>query len=93
MNVTYKKDTLNDEIIDPDDFYLDQLLDGFKYADKIWNQAIDSGEKYYRIEDLYCNFSCAEKSKQQIYESTIVPKEIWEIPHKAFAKLIKFNKA
>lgn len=92
MKVEYTEYKGTTKVVDIDEFWLEWLSGGICQADKNWHHYLDTGEPYcYGRNNMFWNYFLAETSKHQVYQCTIVPKEVWDIPHQIFAKLIKFK--
>jgi hypothetical protein len=93
MKVEYTKQIYVSRVVDLDEFWLEELSRGICQADKNWHHYLETGEPYcYGRNNMYLNFYYAETSKQQVFTQTIIPKEVWDIPNRAFARLIGFMK-
>jgi len=77
----------------PIEEYLKFILEGAAKADKYWLDCQETGEPYcYGRNDVYLNLYYAETGNRwQVYQKTIIPKEVWDIPNIAYAKLIGFR--
>ena len=92
MNVEYTEQTPISKIVDTDEFWIKWQNDGAINADKYWGECFNENEPYcYGRNDIYLNLYYAESRKQQTYDYFMIPPEVWEVPNKAFAKLINFR--
>jgi hypothetical protein len=75
----------------PEEQYLQFLLEGQKKADSYWNECQDTGEVYcYGRNDVYLNLYYAETGNRwQVYQQTIIPKEVWDVANQVFGKLLR----
>jgi len=94
MKVNYTETIPISKVVDTDEFWIQKQNDGAIVADKYWFKCWNNGEPYcYGRNDIYLNLFYAETGNRwQVYTQTIIPPEVWDIPNKAFAKLIGFEK-
>jgi hypothetical protein len=74
----------------PEEQYLQFLLEGQKKANEYWNECQENGEPYcYGRNNVYLNLYYAETGNRwQVYQQTIIPKEVWDLPNQVFGKLL-----
>ena len=87
----YNIDQIIGENIELERLYIKFLLDGERKANDYWMECRKTETPYcYGRNDIDLNYYYAECNERQVYNYTIIPKEVWNIPNKAFAKLIKY---
>ena len=93
MKVEYTEWQGKTEVVEPDEFYMDFLNKWALKSDKYWHECRENNEPYcYGRNDIYLNLYYAETgNRRQVYEQTIIPPEVWEVPQRAYAKLIGFS--
>jgi hypothetical protein len=92
MKVEYTEWQRKTKVVDTDEFWLKWCNDEALKADAYWKECYDNGEPYcYGRNDIYLNLYYAETSKYQPYTQIIIPKEVWDVPNRIFAKLISFK--
>lgn len=93
MKVEYTEWQKEVSVVDTDEFWLKWLNDGALKADAYWHECRKNNEPYcYGRNDIYLNLFYAETGNRwQVYQQTIIPPEIWNVPNEAFSKLIRFQ--